>query len=129
MATGILQADAYAGYNRLYELARSPGPVTEAACFAHARRKFYELADIAAGKRRGKRAPLLADLEDWMRAERAGLSRHSPVAKAMDYMGSTKKCGVNRWRRLRPGTGFTGSITRNPAVFHEPMNFDPTELP
>ena len=43
------------GYNRLYEPGRSPGPVTEAACFAHARRKFYELADIAASKGRGKR--------------------------------------------------------------------------
>ena len=124
---GILQADAFAGYNRLYEPGRSPGPVTEAACFAHSRRKFYELADIAAGKRRGRNAPpisplameavkridalfdiersingetaerrlavrreqsapLLADLKDWMRIERAGLSRHSPVARAMDYM-------------------------------------------
>ncbi|MYH38041.1 MAG: IS66 family transposase [Rhodospirillaceae bacterium] len=124
---GILQADAFAGYNRLYEPGRSPGPVTEAACFGHARRKFYELADIAASKRRGRNAPpisplameavkridalfdiersingetaecrlavrreqsapLLADLEDWMRTERAGLSRHSPVARAMDYM-------------------------------------------
>ncbi len=131
---GILQADAFAGYNRLYEPGRSPGPVTEAACFAHARRKFYELADIAAGKRRGRNAPpisplameavkridalfdiersingetvecrlairreqsapLLADLEDWMRTERAGLSRHSPVARAMDYM-------LKRWDRF-----------------------------
>ena len=32
---GILQADAFAGYNRLYEPGRSPGPVTEAACFAY----------------------------------------------------------------------------------------------
>ncbi len=31
-------------------------------------------------------APLLADLEAWLRAERARLSRHAPVAKAMDYM-------------------------------------------
>ena len=125
--TGILQADAYAGYKRLYEPGRSPGPVTEALCWAHGRRKFYELADIAAGKRRGKRAPpisplaleavtridvlfdieraingesaewrlavrrersapLVAELEDWMRTERAGLSRHAAVAKAMDYM-------------------------------------------
>ncbi len=124
---GILQADIYAGYNRLYEAGRSPEPVTEAACWAHSRRKFFELADIAAGKRRGgnappisplaleavKRidllfdiergivgksaterlaarhelsAPVLADLKDWMRAERGKLSRHSPVAKAMDYM-------------------------------------------
>ena len=30
-------------------------------------------------------APLVADLEAWMRAERARLSRHAPVAKAMDY--------------------------------------------
>ena len=55
---GILQADAYAGYRRLYEHGRSPGPVTEALCWSHGRRKFYELADIAANKRRGKRAPL-----------------------------------------------------------------------
>ena len=124
---GILQADAYAGYRRLYEPGRSPAPVTEALCWAHGRRKFYELADIAAGKRRGKHAPpisplavevvkridalfdiereingtpawrrlairhersapLVAELEDWMRTERARLSRHASVAAAMDYM-------------------------------------------
>ena len=33
--TGILQADAYAGYRRLYEPGRSPGPVTEALCWAY----------------------------------------------------------------------------------------------
>ena len=55
--TGIFQADAYAGYNRLYAAGRSPGPVTEAACWSHSRRKFFELADIAAGKGRGKNAP------------------------------------------------------------------------
>ena len=60
--TGILQADAYAGYWRLYEPDRLPGPVTEALCWAHGRRKFYELADIAAGKRRGKRAPPISPL-------------------------------------------------------------------
>ena len=125
--TGILQADAYAGYRRLYEPGRSPGPVTEALCWSRGRRKFYELADIAANKRHGKSAPpisplaleavtridaifdiertirgesaarrlavrrersapLVAELEDWMRTERAGLSRHADVAKAMDYM-------------------------------------------
>ena len=124
---GILQADLYAGFNRLYAAARSPGPVTEAPCWSHARRKFFELADIAASKRRGKTAPpispvaleavkridllfdiergivgksaeerlavrhelsapVLADLKAWMTAERRKLSRHSPVAKAMDYM-------------------------------------------
>ena len=38
-------------------------------------------------------APALADLEAWMKAERARLSRHAPVAKAMDYM-------LRRWDRF-----------------------------
>jgi transposase len=99
----------------------------EALCWSHARRKFFELADIAANARRGKNAPpispiameavkridalfalereinglsaatrlvarqeksapLVVVLEDWMRAERAKLSRHAAVAKAIDYM-------------------------------------------
>jgi len=49
--TGILQADAYAGYNRLYETGRKPGPITEASCWAHGRRKLFELADVAAKAR------------------------------------------------------------------------------
>ena len=124
---GILQADIYAGYNALYVAGRLPGPVIKAACWAHSRRKFFDLADIAAGKRRGKdpppvsplaleavkridvlfdiergivgksaeerlavrrelSAPVLAELKEWMRAERVKLSKHAPVAKAMDYM-------------------------------------------
>jgi transposase len=50
---GILQADAYAGFLRLYEADRRPGPITEASCWAHGRRKFFELADVAA-KARGQ---------------------------------------------------------------------------
>ncbi|QCO18539.1 IS66 family transposase (plasmid) [Azospirillum brasilense] len=125
--TGWLQADAFAGYNRLYEPDRRPGPIHAALCWAHARRGFFKLADIAANTRRGKDAPpisplaleavrridalfdleralngkpaaerraarqehgiaLVAALEGWMRMERARLSRHAPVAKAMDYM-------------------------------------------
>jgi transposase len=126
---GILQGDAYAGYGELFDGRRSPGPLTQALCWAHGRRKLFELADIAkaaaarsqknqavwsplaveavrridlifdaeraingmtADQRRAVRrrhvAPLVADLEGWMRAERARLSRHNPVAKAMDYM-------------------------------------------
>ena len=122
---GILQADAYAGFNQLYAADRSPGPITEAACWAHGRRKFFVLADVTAkvrgklaviaplafeaikridaifdvereinGRSTGERmavrsahvAPLVGELEAWMRAERAKLSRHSDVAKAMDYM-------------------------------------------
>jgi transposase len=51
---GILQADAYAGFNRLYAPDRKPGPITEAGCWAHARRKLFELADIAAKARKQK---------------------------------------------------------------------------
>src|SRR5258708_32233109 len=43
---GLMQADAYAGFNRLYEATRKPGPIVEAACWAHARRKFFDLAQI-----------------------------------------------------------------------------------
>jgi transposase len=41
-----MQADAYAGFNRLYEAGRKPGPIVEAACWAHGRRKFFDLARI-----------------------------------------------------------------------------------
>ncbi|HXS29699.1 MAG TPA: IS66 family transposase, partial [Steroidobacteraceae bacterium] len=127
---GILQADAYGGYNKLYQADRQPGPIVEATCWAHARRPFFVLADLAANARRkaqGKTAgvisplaleavrridalfeieraingqsperrkairkelsaPLVADLEAWMREQRAKLSRGNDVAKAMDYM-------------------------------------------
>ncbi len=43
---GIMQADAYSGYNGLYAEGRKPGPILEAACWAHGRRKFFELADL-----------------------------------------------------------------------------------
>jgi transposase len=123
---GILQADAYAGFNGLYRDDRAQGAITEAACWAHGRRKFFILADIAS-KARGKKpivvspiafeavkkidaifaaereinslspelrlafrreriAPLVSELEAWMRAERSKLSRHAEVAKAMNYM-------------------------------------------
>jgi len=127
---GTFQADAYGGYNKLYEADRDPGPILEAACWAHARRPFFVLADLAGNARRKARgkttavisplaieavrwidalfeiersingasaqerravrqelaAPLVTDLEVWMREERAKLSRGSDVAKAMDYM-------------------------------------------
>jgi hypothetical protein len=43
---GLMQADAYAGFNRLYKASRRPGPIVEAACWAHARRKFFDLARL-----------------------------------------------------------------------------------
>jgi hypothetical protein len=113
---GILQADAYAGFNDLYAIGRKPGPVREAACWAHGRRKLFVLAELgraplaveavrridaifaverdinglAAERRHEIRqlriAPLVMALESWMRAERGKLSRHADVARAMDYM-------------------------------------------
>ena len=52
-------------------------------------------ADDRLAVRTEQSAPLVAELETWMRAERAGLSRHAPVAKAMDYM-------LNRVAELKP---------------------------
>ena len=49
---GILQADAYDGYKKLYLADRKPSPIREAACWAHARRKFFVLADIEENTRR-----------------------------------------------------------------------------
>jgi transposase len=127
---GILQADAYGGYNKLYEAERKPRPIIEAGCWVHARRPFFVLADVAANARRkaqGKTAsvisplaleavgridalfdieraingqsaerrrqvrqeasaPLVADLERWLREERPKLSRGNDLAKAMDYL-------------------------------------------
>ena len=124
---GVLQADAYAGFNDLYRTDREPGPVTSALCWAHARRKFFELADIAGNVRKGKpahqisplaleavkridvlfdiergingldaaarlevrqrlAAPLVASLRDWLLHQRAQMSRHNPVAKAITYL-------------------------------------------
>ena len=60
--TGILQADAYSGYNELYARSRAPGPVTAALCWAHARRQFFELADIAAHARRGNNAAAISPI-------------------------------------------------------------------
>jgi transposase len=50
--SGILQADAFDGYNQLYVPGREPGPIYEAACWAHARRPFFVMADIEENARR-----------------------------------------------------------------------------
>ncbi len=52
--SGIMQADAYAGFNRLYEPGRQPGTILEAGCWAHWRRKFYEIAEL-------KKAPIAVE--------------------------------------------------------------------
>src|SRR4051795_5641618 len=62
---GILQAHAYGGYNKRYRADRQPGPIVEATCWAHARRPFFVLADLAANARRkaqGKPASVISPL-------------------------------------------------------------------
>jgi len=59
---GILQADAYAGYNALFRGDRLPAPMTRALCWAHARRKFFELADVAGQVRRRRGAPVISPI-------------------------------------------------------------------
>ncbi len=118
---GTLQADAYAGFNELYAADRKPGPIAEAGCWAHGRRKLFQLAEVARAPlaaeavrrmdaifaaertisglpaeerlavRRERIAPLVDDLEAWMREHRGRLSRHADLAKAMDYM-------LKRWK-------------------------------
>jgi transposase len=63
--SGVLQADAYGGYAQLYDADRKPGIILEAACWAHARRPFFALADIETSARReaeGKSPPVLSPL-------------------------------------------------------------------
>lgn len=60
--SGILQADAYGGYGKLYEPGRKPGPIMEAACWAHARQKFFVLADVAGSARRAAKGKAPATL-------------------------------------------------------------------
>jgi hypothetical protein len=109
--TGILQADGYSGYGALYV----DGRILEAACWAHVRRKFYDLlplepSPIAAeairrigqlyaiertirgnlpAERRAVRqersAPLLADLRSWWEDVLVRLSAKSGLAKAIHY--------------------------------------------
>jgi transposase len=110
---GILQADAYGGFNGLYD--RAHEPLIEAACWAHARRKFFEVYDATAspiafealerigalykiedeirGKapverkavRQARAAPLLKDLYDWLHATVRKVSKKFALAGAIGY--------------------------------------------
>src|ERR1700733_8028302 len=44
---GILQVDAYAGFGGLFCEARKPAALTQALCWAHGRRNFFQLAQLA----------------------------------------------------------------------------------
>ena len=116
---GVLQADAYAGYNPIYD----SGRVIEAACWAHARRKFYdihtthptattthvlhqiaELYRIESGirgsppeRRREVRQehsrPIIESLHVWLKSQLSTLSRKSVTADAIGYV-------MNQWHAL-----------------------------
>jgi transposase len=117
--TGTLQADAYAGFDQLYETGR----IQEAACWAHVRRKFYDLhlahkspvaqealrrigelyaieADIR-GRQPEERCqvrversrPLLELLKQWLEETLVKLSRKSETAQAVRY-------ALGRWDAL-----------------------------
>jgi transposase len=113
--TGLLQADAYAGFEKLYGPARiKPGPFMEVACWAHTRRGFFDdweqhksptakqaLDRIAAiyaiearaafapiaerVERRRELAPLLDDFFAWAHATVAKLSAKANLAEAFRY--------------------------------------------
>jgi transposase len=119
---GILQADAFAGYDRLFH----DGRIVEAACWSHARRKFYDIheqqrkvpgtlaheallriaaifdieADIQGQlpeERRRQRhlrtRSILDELQRWLTATLAQVSAKSPMALAIGY-------AMSNWRAL-----------------------------
>ncbi len=113
--SGLMQADAYAGYNGLYQAGRKPGPIVEAACWAHARRKFFDLARLTKAPlaleavrridalfaiereingrppaerravRQERSRPQVEALETWLREHYAKLSVASQIGKAIAY--------------------------------------------
>jgi transposase len=118
--TGILQADGYAGFSKLYD----SGRVLEASCWAHVRRKFFDLHEanksaIAAqmldrigalyaierdirgrppderrAGRQERSQPLLDDMKPWLEQTLRPLSQKSALAKAVHYT-------LKRWEALR----------------------------
>jgi transposase len=116
---GVLHADGYAGFNPVFET----GSVTEAACWAHVRRKFFDehatspsplttgalgrigalygIEDTIRGQppnerrriRQDQAAPLLAQLKAWLEAILPRLSGKSDLARAIRYT-------LSRWAAL-----------------------------
>ena len=112
--SGILQVDGYAGYNRL--LKRAEQDIELAYCWAHARRKLYEVAqnamapiaedglkriaalyriekdirgqspDARLAARKERSAPKLAAFETWLHQHRARVSAKSPLGGALKYI-------------------------------------------
>ena len=113
---GILQVDGYAGYNRLIQPDRAGPAIQLAYCWAHARRKLYEVAKNSTAPiaedglrriaeiykieaeirglptearlaiRQDQSAPKVADFETWLTHHRARVSAKSPLGEALKYI-------------------------------------------
>jgi transposase len=113
--SGILQVDGYAGYNRVLDL-RDNQPIQLAYCWAHARRKLYELthnnvapiaeeglkqiaalyrieaqargqsADERLAIRQQKSKPKIKALKTWLDRARTQVSAKSPTGDALKYI-------------------------------------------
>lgn len=120
---GVLQADAFAGYDRLFSAERDGGPLTEAACWAHARRKIHDVyittqtttaeealkrigelyaieeeirgltTEERLAARRSRSKPLLISLHNWLVEKSATLSKKSRLGEAFGYL-------LNQWDAL-----------------------------
>jgi transposase len=120
---GILQADGYAGFDQLYNEADAQHPIKEAACWAHVRRKFYDIHAATASPlalealkrigelyvieegargqpptvrrelRQSRASPKLTELHAWLIATRAQLPKKSELSSAIHY-------ALSRWRAL-----------------------------
>jgi transposase len=115
---GYLQADAYGGYDGIF----AGGGVVEVACWAHARRKFYDAQDSDGRRaaqmlamigelyalereaqaadelarlalRQARSLPVLARIKDWLDGEREFVLPGSPLARAINY-------AQNQWQAL-----------------------------
>jgi transposase len=125
---GVIQADAFSGYEALVRSAversgRGPPRLIHAACWAHARRKFYDVfeatkspiaeqalqrigelyaieaeitgqpAEMRLAARQNRAVPLLDALRDWLTAQRRRLSSKNALARAIQY-------ALSRWEAL-----------------------------
>ena len=114
--TGILQVDGYAGYNRLIQPDRASPAIQLAYCWAHARRKLFEVArnstapiaedglkriaefykieaeirglpsEARLAIRQVQTAPKIAAFETWLTHHRARVSAKSPLGEALKYI-------------------------------------------
>ncbi|HQT11732.1 IS66 family transposase [Reyranella sp.] len=119
----LMQADAHSGYNRLYETDRKPAPILKVACWAHARRCFFDLARLNKAPigieavaridalfaiereinglppaerqhiRQDRSKPLVDALGVWLREQHTRVSSNGKTAKAIAY-------SLNLWDAL-----------------------------